>query len=198
MTIAGNSATNIGIPTQLPSTAGLSEAWLGAWHFAAEIHNAQKVPGSELPYLKHLGMVTMEIFNAHAGESVGNLELATQCAILHDTIEDQGVTHAELHTRFGQAVADGVLPLSKNEALPKVEAMADSLARIRAQPREIWCVKLVDRISNLHTVPAHWTAEKQARYRAEAKQILDALGTAHSLLAARLAAKIAAYAPVTR
>lgn len=175
------------------SAAVPAEGWLDAWHFAAEIHNSQKVPGTELPYLKHLGMVTMEIFNAHAGETVGDLALATQCAILHDSIEDQGITHAELTKRFGLAVADGVQALSKNDSLTKAEAMTDSLARIRAQPREVWCVKLADRISNLNGAPAHWTAEKRATYRAEAQKILDALGTAHRILADRLATKIANY-----
>lgn len=50
-----------------------------------------------------------------------------------------------------------------------------------------------DRISNLHTAPAHWTADKRAAYRAEAQTILDALGPAHAVLADRLATKIAAY-----
>ena len=172
----------------------LAEEWLAAWHFAAEAHNTQKVPGTELPYLKHLGMVTMEVFSAHAIEPIGNLGLAAQCAILHDTIEDQGVAHADLVKRFGQPVADGVLALSKNPDLPKSEAMADSLHRIRQQPTSVWCVKLADRISNLHGAPGHWTVEKRANYRAEAQQILDALGTAHRSLAGRLAAKISAYA----
>jgi len=98
-------------------TQAMTTVRINAWHFAAEVHNSQRVPGTELPYLKHLGMVTMEIFNAHATEPIGLLELATQCAILHDTIEDQGVTHAELVEDFGQEVADGVLALSKNAAL---------------------------------------------------------------------------------
>jgi (p)ppGpp synthase/HD superfamily hydrolase len=171
----------------------LEEDWLAAWHFAAKIHNAQRVPGTDLPYLKHLGMVTMEIFSAHVQASVGNLGLAVRCAILHDTIEDQGVAHAELVQHFGLAVADGVQALSKNPELPKAEAMADSLHRIQAQPREVWCVKLADRISNLHDAPAHWTAEKRKTYVVEAQSILDALGSAHDVLAKRLADKIAAY-----
>ncbi len=176
-----------------PWAATLAEDWLVAWHFAAQVHNAQRVPGTDLPYLKHLGMVAMEVFGAHAVAPVGDLGLAVRCAILHDTIEDQGVDHAELVERFGQAVADGVLALSKSPDLPKAEAMADSLRRIQAQPREVWCVKLADRISNLHTAPDHWPADKRAAYRAEAQTILDALGPAHAVLAKRLAAKIAAY-----
>ncbi len=181
------------IATNTAWATTLAEDWLAAWHFAAQVHNAQRVPGTDQPYLKHLGMVTMEVFSAHAVQPVGNLGLAVRCAILHDTIEDQDVRHVELVERFGQAVADGVLALSKSPNLPKAEAMRDSLSRIQAQPREVWCVKLADRISNLHTPPSHWTPEKCATYRAEAQQILDALGPAHAVLADRLAGKIAAY-----
>ncbi len=181
------------LDTHAPCPATLAEDWLAAWHFAEEVHNAQRVFGTDLPYLKHLGMVAMEVFSAHAIAPVGDLGLAVRCAILHDTIEDQGVRHDELIERFGPAVADGVLALSKSPDLPKAEAMADSLRRIQAQPREIWCVKLSDRISNLHTAPDHWAPDKRLAYRAEAQQILDALGPAHAVLAERLAAKIAAY-----
>jgi (p)ppGpp synthase/HD superfamily hydrolase len=173
--------------------ATLADDWLAAWNYAAQLHNTQKVPGTDLPYLKHLGMVTMEVFSAHAIEPVGDLGLAVRCAILHDSIEDQDASHGDLAQRFGVAVADGVLALSKNSALPKAEAMADSLRRIQAQPREVWCVKLADRISNLNGAPAHWSAEKIVTYRAEAERILAALGPAHGPLARRLAAKIAVY-----
>jgi (p)ppGpp synthase/HD superfamily hydrolase len=174
-------------------TESLAEDWLAAWNFAAEVHNTQKVPGTALPYLKHLGMVAMEVFSAHAMDPIADLGLAVRCAILHDTIEDQDVTHSQLVTRFGLRVANGVLALSKNSELSKSEAMADSLRRIREQPQEVWCVKLADRISNLNGAPPHWSAEKRATYRVEAQQILDALGSAHAGLAQRLAAKILAY-----
>ncbi len=115
------------------------------------------------------------------------------CAILHDTIEDQGVSRAVLALCFGNAVADGVQALSKRPDLPKAEAMDDSLARIQAQPRAVWCVKLADRICNLNGAPAHWTPDKKAYYQAEARRIHAALGEAHSWLAGRLMARIEAY-----
>lgn len=177
----------------MPENTLLPESWLAAWHFATDVHNAQRVLGTDQPYLKHLGMVAMEVFSAHVVAPLDNLGLAVQCAILHDTIEDQGVAHVDLVERFGQSVADGVLALSKNPDLPKNEAMTDSLNRIRLQPRDIWCVKLADRISNLHSAPAHWTAEKQMNYRQEAQTILDTLGSAHPVLAQRLGAKIAVH-----
>jgi (p)ppGpp synthase/HD superfamily hydrolase len=182
-----------GSPAHLQGSAGLADRMLDAWDFAATLHNAQRVPGTDLPYLKHLGMVTMEIYSAHALSPVPDLDLAIVCAILHDSIEDQGVTHGALSARFGPAVADGVQALSKDPALPKAEAMIDSLARIRAQPAAIWCVKLADRISNLRGAPAHWSGARIEAYREEAKRIHAGLAPAHTLLGARLAEKIVAY-----
>jgi len=94
---------------------------------------------------------------------------------------------------FGAAVADGVRALSKDPALPKPEAMADSLRRIRQQPVEVWMVKLADRINNLQRPPEYWAAEKIYAYQAEAEKILQALGAASPFLAARLREKIDAY-----
>ena len=65
-------------------------------------------------------------------------DLAVQCALLHDVIEDAGISCEKLAAEFGPAVSDGVLALSKNNILKsKQEKMADSLARIKAQPKEI-------------------------------------------------------------
>jgi (p)ppGpp synthase/HD superfamily hydrolase len=177
----------------ISSDVSVQEAWISAWRFAAAVHNTQKVPGTDLPYLTHLGMVSMEVMAGHAELPIADIRLAVQCAILHDTMEDQEVAYETLVERFGIEVADGVASLSKNANLPKKEAMYDSLQRIRSQPKAVWCVKLADRISNLGPPPAHWTSEKIAAYREEAQQILDALREGHEVLSARLAAKIAAY-----
>ena len=71
--------------------------------------------------------------------------------------------------------------------------MTDSLRRILLQPREVWMVKLADRINNLQPPPSHWKDPKIAAYRAEAIQIVEALGPASPYLEGRLRAKIAAY-----
>jgi guanosine-3',5'-bis(diphosphate) 3'-pyrophosphohydrolase len=173
----------------------IPELWLQAWHFAARAHREQKVPGNGFPYVVHVGAVAMEVLVAHQAVPFADPGLALQCALLHDTIEDTAVTEADVRASFGPAVAAGVRALSKDPALPKAEAMADSLRRIREQPREVWAVKLADRITNLQVPPPHWTAEKIATYRGEAEKILATLGEAHATLAARLARKIAAYPP---
>lgn len=71
--------------------------------------------------------------------------------------------------------------------------MLDSLQRIRTQPKELWMVKLADRITNLQAPPASWTPARIAVNRAEAEIILSELGPASLLLARRLAQKLEAY-----
>ena len=170
-----------------------AETVILALRYAANVHNEQKVPGTPLPYLLHLGQVMTEIAAALQVEPAPDGELSILCAILHDTIEDTDVTRAEVAERFGEAVAAGVDALSKNPSMSKGEGMADSLRRIREQPQAVWKVKLADRITNLQPPPTHWNREKAMRYRAEAEQILEALRDSSPVLAQRLQAKIDNY-----
>lgn len=170
-----------------------------AWNFATLAHEGQTYgscqPGQRIPYLNHLGSVAMEVMWALTltpDEFDGNL--AVQCAILHDVIEDTDHTYADLAAQFGEAVADGVQALTKDETLPtKTAQMQDSLQRIQQQPREIWLVKLGDRITNLAEPPYYWNLEKKQAYRVEAELIYQALHPAHTALAQRLQHKIQAY-----
>ncbi len=165
-----------------------------AWRFAAEAHQGQLFPGTELPYLTHLGQVVMEVMGAVAVEPLANPDLPILGAVLHDVIEDTAVTYGQVKAEFGAEVADGVMALTKNAELPtKAAQMDDSLARIRQQPRELWLVKLGDRISNLGQPPHYWQPEKIATYRDEAIKIHQALGEASVLLGDRLLARIEAY-----
>ncbi|ARS57763.1 HD domain-containing protein [Ralstonia pseudosolanacearum] len=169
------------------------DAWIKAWKFAADAHREQKVKGSDLPYIFHVGAVMMELLAAHNALPIEDIDLAVTCAALHDCMEDQGVPIEVLQREFGPRAAAGVEALTKRAALPKQEAMTDSLDRIRQQPKAIGCVKLADRIVNLAPPPAHWSAAKITAYREDARVILAALGHAHEGLAARLEQKIRLY-----
>ncbi len=164
-----------------------------ALDFAARAHGDQKVPGSGFPYVVHVTKVAMEVLHATRDGAL-RADLAMPCALLHDCIEDGGPTwEAPLRAEFGDAVADGVRALSKDAAVAKPDRMADALRRIRAQPKEIWAVKLADRITNLEPPPPAWTPEKRRRYLAEAKQILDALRGASASLEERFEQKMREY-----
>ena len=169
------------------------DLYMRAWHFAAARHNGQNVPGSDLPYITHVGAVAMEVLATIANDEVADPDLAIACALLHDTVEDTETTTDEIATGFGVAVADGVRALSKDKAIPKAEQMADSLRRIQEQPREIWIVKLADRAVNMDPAPAHWSMDKRRKYQLQAAAILEQLGSASPSLAARLREKIARY-----
>lgn len=164
-----------------------------ALDFAAKAHGDQKVPGNGFPYVVHLAKVTTEVLHACTADRSLDADLALACAVLHDSLEDAGVTVEALELQFGAKVARGVSALTKNAALPKAEQMADSLRRIRLEPREVWLVKLGDRITNLEPPPPGWSKEKRQKYLAEAGEIHAALKDAHAGLAARLEQKMREY-----
>ena len=168
-----------------------------AWNFAATAHLGQTVPGSELPYMVHVGNVAMVVMTAIASsDNDVDADLAVQCALLHDVIEDTAITYEQIVEDFGPRVAAGVSALTKNPNLPgKPERMADSLERIRAQPAEVWMVKMADRITNLQPPPSHWTAERITAYRQEAIHIHQTLHTANIYLSTQLNQAIGAYGP---
>lgn len=151
-----------------------------AWNFASKAHNGQFVPGTGIPYINHVGSVAMEAMAAVIrNPSIEDPVLLILCGILHDTLEDTDKTYDDLEREFGKNVAEGVTALTKNKAFPsKEERMKDSLERIVKQPREIWMVKLCDRIVNLQPPPAHWDPAKIQAYKDEAVLILSALGPA--------------------
>ncbi len=169
-----------------------------AWELATKAHEGQTYGGAnkgeKIVYINHIGSVFMEVVSALPYHPEMNGELALLCAILHDTIEDTKITYDTILREFGKEVADGVSALSKNENLPtKKEQMLDSLARIKRQAKEIWMVKLADRISNLSQPPFYWDDFKKEKYRNEAKLIYDELKDGSAVLSERLLFKIEDY-----
>jgi (p)ppGpp synthase/HD superfamily hydrolase len=116
-----------------------------------------------------------------------------QCAILHDVLEDTEKRSEHILCHFTQEVLDGVRSLTKDTSIQTIMRMEECLVRIKAQPREIWMVKMADRISNLQEPPAHWDREKIRHYFQESQLIYDELHEASPYLARRLALKIEEY-----
>jgi (p)ppGpp synthase/HD superfamily hydrolase len=169
------------------------DSYTRAMMFAADAHGDQRVPGRPYSYVVHLANVSMEVI-AILPESKGvRSDLALQCAILHDVLEDTSVGAEEIEAEFGSEVSRGVQALTKNKKLPKPEQMKDSLRRILRQPVEIGLVKMADRISNLTEPPADWLEDKIIAYHEEAGLILQNLKHCSSLLADRLKQKIETY-----
>ena len=163
--------------------------------FAAEKHleNNQKVPGSNMPYVVHLSNVAMEIIIASFYTDNFDLNFAVQLALLHDVLEDTSTKFEELEKLFGKDIAKGVLALTKNEELPKEEKMQDALKRIKLMAKEVWAIKLADRITNLQVPPRDWDNSKKVKYLQEAQLILSELREGNKFLAVRLQNMIEEY-----
>lgn len=169
-----------------------------AWQVASQFHNGQQYKGQQagqaVEYLNHIGSVVLEVMAAVQLEPSLDANLALACAALHDTLEDTALDYASLEQQFGTAIAQGVQALTKNEQLPSKKAqMQDSLVRILQQPKEVWMVKMADRICNLQPPPYHWSTPKKQAYQQEAQMIYEQLHPSSSYLAQRLEDKIKAY-----
>ncbi|MDH6252812.1 (p)ppGpp synthase/HD superfamily hydrolase [Chryseobacterium sp. H1D6B] len=163
--------------------------------FAAQKHSDknQTIPGTSLPYVVHISNVAMEILIASERSENFDTGFAVQTALLHDTLEDTDTTYEELENTFSRETAEAVLALTKNAALDKNAKMTDSLHRIKKLPKEVWAVKLADRVTNLQTPPLHWSEEKIIQYKSEALQILEELKGGNEYLEKRMKEKIDEY-----
>lgn len=163
--------------------------------FAAKKHADQNqvIPGTNLPYVVHLSNVTMEIIFASQETEAFNTAFAIQVALLHDILEDTETTFKELTDEFDEEIAQAVLALTKNSKVPKEERMTDSLTRIKKLSKEVWAVKLADRITNLQVPPENWSSEKRKEYHKQALQILNTLKGGNAYLEKRLSERIRNY-----
>jgi guanosine-3',5'-bis(diphosphate) 3'-pyrophosphohydrolase len=171
----------------------LNDDFQQALSLAAHRHKGQNVPGTELPYLVHVFRVTMEVMNAGFVTPGFDANFGITVAILHDSMEDTDTSYEEITNLFGKRIADGVLALTKFENLEKSEQMKDSILRIKELEKEIWAVKLADRITNLDAPPLDWDEEKRKKYMDGANMILEQLGEGNEYLANRLRQKISNY-----
>ena len=81
------------------------DRYIKAWNYASVAHNGQQIPGKEIAYINHIGLVAMEAMAAVAHEPIERPDLLVDCALLHDTIEDTTTSFADIAAAFG--LADG-------------------------------------------------------------------------------------------
>lgn len=78
----------------------LSERYLRAFEFAFQKHRRQLRKGSGVPYLSHVMSVSALVMEHGGGED------EAIAALLHDVVEDCGVSLDEIRVLFGERVAD--------------------------------------------------------------------------------------------
>ena len=156
---------------------------LDAALFAAEKHAKQKRKGGE-PYINHLIEVA-QLVSSVTPEQDTNLVVA---ALLHDSIEDVGVTATELNERFGQDVADLVVEMTDDKLLPKDERKRLQIEHAPKLSVRAQTIKLADKIANLRSLltspPADWDYERKRKYFYWAKAVVDGLSQPNPILKA--------------
>ena len=122
-----------------------------AYLFAMSAHKGQKRRTGEA-YITHPTAVAGILADM-------KLDPATiMAALLHDVIEDTGVTKAALEEKFGSSIAelvDGVSKLTQIEFISRAEAQAENFRKMvmaMAKDIRVIIVKLADRLHNMRTL----------------------------------------------
>ncbi|WP_372824138.1 bifunctional (p)ppGpp synthetase/guanosine-3',5'-bis(diphosphate) 3'-pyrophosphohydrolase [Polaromonas sp.] len=122
-----------------------------AYRFADEAHLGQ-IRNGGLPYITHPIAVAQQCAEWKLDAQ------ALMAALLHDAIEDCGVTKPELIERFGAPVAelvDGLTKLEKLEFNTREENQAESFRKMllaMARDVRVILIKLADRSHNMRTL----------------------------------------------
>src|SRR5258708_16722534 len=158
---------------------------LAAARYAAAKHASQKRKGvAEEPYVNHL----LEVAELIAGSSeVLDTELV-MAGLLHDTIEDTGVTRQELEQLFGNDVASLVVEVTDDKSLPQEMRKSLQVQNAGKKSARAPTLKLADKISNLRSMlaspPADWSLQRRRQYFEWAGQVVAGLSAPNSLLKA--------------
>ncbi|HHI76347.1 MAG TPA: bifunctional GTP diphosphokinase/guanosine-3',5'-bis pyrophosphate 3'-pyrophosphohydrolase [Gammaproteobacteria bacterium] len=139
-----------------------------AYLFAAEAHEGQKRLSGE-PYVYHPIAVARILARMHMDHE------CLMAALLHDVIEDTGVSKKKLAGEFGEGVAelvDGVSKLTHLRFRTRAEAQAENFRKmLLAMTRDIRVIliKLADRLHNMRTLGVM----KPAKARRIARETLE-------------------------
>jgi GTP pyrophosphokinase len=137
---------------------------LRAYELAEKAHEGQLRQSGEA-YISH----PLAVATILAGLSLDDITIAS--ALLHDAVEDTGLTTADLEADFGQAVAsivDGVTKLERirfdSKQAQQAATMRKMLVAMAKDPR-VLLIKLADRLHNMRTLAAmpEWKQKRTAQ-----------------------------------
>ena len=113
--------------------------------FAARCHEGTYRKGTQVPYIVH-PLETAVIVSV----MVSDEELVC-AALLHDVVEDAGVTEAELLKEFGPRVASLVMEETEDKSKSWKERKNATLLHLEKASKDCKILTLADKLSNLRT-----------------------------------------------
>ncbi len=140
-----------------------------AYYYADQAHDGQSRRSGE-PYITHPLAVANVLANMHMDHQ------SLMAAMLHDVIEDTGISKKALAEQFGETVADlvdGVSKLTQIEFESQAEKQAENFQKMSlamARDIRVILVKLADRLHNMRTLGA-LSSEKKRRIAKETLEI---------------------------
>ena len=140
-----------------------------AYYYAEQAHTGQFRRSGE-PYITHPLAVANILASVHMDYQ------SLMVAMLHDVIEDTGISKQAISSQFGETVADivdGVSKLAKIEYESQAEKQAKNfqkMALAMAKDLRVILVKLADRLHNMRTLGA-MPPEKKRRIAKETLEI---------------------------
>lgn len=114
-----------------------------AAEFAEKAHSGTFRKGSAIPYITH------PLETAVIASMMSDDEELIAAALLHDTMEDAGVSYEELKKRFGLHVADLVAEETEDKTKSWLERKSRTIAHLHTARPEIKILTLADKLSNL-------------------------------------------------
>ena len=124
-----------------------------AYYYAEQAHEGQFRRSGD-PYVTHPLAVAGILSEMHMDHQ------SLMAAMLHDVIEDTGITKTAIKSQFGNSVADlvdGVSKLNKIKFSSRAEAQAENfqkMAMAMAKDLRVILVKIADRLHNMRTLDA--------------------------------------------
>jgi GTP diphosphokinase / guanosine-3',5'-bis(diphosphate) 3'-diphosphatase len=119
-----------------------------AAEFAEKAHEGKFRKGTSVPYIVH-PLETAAIVSGMTGD-----EEVICAALLHDVIEDAGVTYEELEKQFGARVAGLVQAESEDKTKSWQERKQTTVLHMETASVEVKMICLGDKLSNLRSTAA--------------------------------------------
>ena len=160
-------------PERAPAPLALA---VRALAFATLRHTDQRRKGRRgEPYVNHLAEVALLVSEATQGADAA----LVAAALLHDVVEDQGVTPAEIAATFGADVADLVAQVTDDKALPPEERKRLQVVHAPHLSARGKLLKLADKVANLRSLaedpPTDWETPRALAYVAWSRAVVDGL-----------------------
>ena len=163
-----------------------------AFHYACKCHARQKRKGAAgEPYVNHLADVARRVAEATGGADIDLIA----AALLHDTIEDVGVSRDDLVIAFGENITALVVEVTDDKSLEKAERKRQQVVNAAKISDRAKMLKLADKASNVRAMvasPPDWPDQRKREYADWAEAVAEGLRGVNQTLERELDAAIAA------